>query len=78
MNGLRFAHTAKSLFQGDSYDDALKQVIPGTPPHLYMEIPLYEQTFDNSLAKEVLGFEARESWEEAVEWIVDEYRESRR
>jgi nucleoside-diphosphate-sugar epimerase len=47
---------------------------PGVPPHMWMEIVNYEQTFDNSLARTMLDFEPEETWEQAVEIIVKEYR----
>ena len=40
---------------------------PGCPPHLVLDLANYEKTFDNKLAKNVLQYEPKQSWKEAVE-----------
>ena len=52
--------------------------LPGMPPHKYLDISNYEQTFDNSLAHELLDFAPQLSWEDAVEKIVKDYKSSRK
>jgi nucleoside-diphosphate-sugar epimerase len=52
--------------------------LPGIPPHMYMQVPLYEQTFDNSLARKTLQWAPEWSWEETLESIVNDNRSSKR
>lgn len=47
--------------------------LPGIPPHLYIQLPLHTQTFNNSLARKLLDFEPELSWEQAVDAIIDDY-----
>lgn len=51
-----------------------KDDLPGMPPHVYMDIANHEKTFDNSLAKKLLNYEAAVSWREAVEMVAEQYR----
>jgi nucleoside-diphosphate-sugar epimerase len=48
--------------------------LPGLPGHKYLDIPLFEQTFDNSLAHRLLDFQPTLSWQEALESVVEEYK----
>ena len=43
------------------------------PFHLFARIPFYEQTFDNSKAREVLGFEPEITWQEMAATIMAQY-----
>ena len=67
----RLQYNAMAPFRSDNDQD-----LPGVPPHVYMDLANHEKTFDNSLAKELLDFEAAVSWREAVETIAEEYRAS--
>jgi hypothetical protein len=51
-------------------------MIRGTPPHAFMTFQNYEQTFDNSKARRVLGFEPQHTWQEDVELIISEYKQT--
>jgi len=48
--------------------------LPGMPPHVFLDIAMNEQTFDNSMAHKVLDWRPRLSWEETVEQIVQDHR----
>lgn len=46
----------------------------GMPPHLYLDITKYEQTFDNAKAHKILDFEPQDSWQDALGEIIREYK----
>lgn len=50
----------------------------GMPPHLYLDITKYEQTFDNTRAQTVLDFRPQDSWQDAVENIVRDYKDNKK
>lgn len=50
--------------------------LPGSPRHLWMNVPRYTQNFDNTRARTVLGFEPRLTWKEAVAGAVEDYKAS--
>jgi nucleoside-diphosphate-sugar epimerase len=50
----------------------------GMPPHLYLDITKYEQTFDNTRARTVLDFTPEDSWQDAVERIVRDYKDNKK
>ena len=52
--------------------------LPGMPPHLYLSISNFEKTFDNTLARSLLGFQPDLTWQEAVDHIVDEFERGKR
>ena len=54
-----------------------KEELLGVPRHVYMDIPNWEQTFDNSLAHKLLDFKPKLSWEEALEAILEEHKRER-
>jgi hypothetical protein len=47
----------------------------GMPSHLTLETGRYQLTFDNSLAQQLLDFEPKETWQDAVSRITGEIRE---
>ena len=47
--------------------------LPGMPPHVFMDIVNHEQTFDNTLARQVLDWEPELSWKDAIDAILDMY-----
>lgn len=59
-------HTVTSPFESEE---------KGMPPHLFLDISKFEQTFDNSKAHQVLDFAPEESWQDAVERIVNNYKD---
>ena len=46
--------------------------MPGVPFHMFARIPFYEQTFDNSKAREVLGFEPTITWQDMAATILEQ------
>ena len=49
--------------------------LPAFPPSLLVECTRYESTFDNQLGRRLLDYEPEESWEDAVAWIAQEFRD---
>merc|ERR1712039_179044 len=45
-------------------------LVPGIPPHRFLQMLFHEKTFDNSKAEEVLGFRPKITLDEAVSRIV--------
>ncbi|CAB9526284.1 3beta-hydroxysteroid-dehydrogenase/decarboxylase isoform [Seminavis robusta] len=70
-HGYRAKETVKGLFRAPDEEST-----PGMPFDLTMEACTKEMTFDNSLAKELLGYEPQETWEDAVIRIAKECREA--
>ena len=51
--------------------------VPATPPHIfYGKIPFMDQTFDNSKARSLLGYEPQWSWREMFAQIAREVKEA--
>ena len=48
--------------------------LPGVPFHLFAEMALYEQTFDNSKARRILGFEPQITCQAFIEQAVEKWR----
>jgi len=66
-NGAWMRYSLESLLKNE-------QDLPGMPLHRYIDIPRFEQTFDNTLAHQLLDFKPLLSWEEAVEQVVEDYK----
>ena len=64
VTGLR--HRIRSLFVADSK-------MPGVPFHVLACSPFYEQTFDNTKAREVLGFEPTITWQDMAATILEQF-----
>ena len=47
---------------------------PGIPTHRFLGMASYTQTFDNSLAKELLGFQPLYNYDDTLDAIVEEHR----
>jgi nucleoside-diphosphate-sugar epimerase len=67
--GTWLQHTVTAPFQTEEM---------GMPPHLYLDITKYEQTFDNTRARTVLDFTPEDSWQDAVERIVRDYKDNKK
>lgn len=65
--GMRVSHAAKELFG---------QPVPGLAPHDFLRLASIQQTFDNSKAAHVLGFESQITVEDAVARVVSEWQAS--
>jgi nucleoside-diphosphate-sugar epimerase len=59
-------HKATHFTKGDRNDD----LFPALPAHVMLDTAHYQQTFDNSLARNLLEFEPEETWMDAMVWIA--------
>lgn len=59
-------HKVTNLVKGDRDEDLL----PALPAHVLLDTAHYQQTFDNSLARNLLEFEPEETWMDAMVWIA--------
>jgi len=48
--------------------------VPSTPLYKLLRIALYEHTFDNSKAKDILGYESSWTIEEGLSWIFQDFQ----
>jgi nucleoside-diphosphate-sugar epimerase len=50
--------------------------LPGIPPHVFLQIIEYEQSFDNSKAHRILDWKPELTWKQGLECIIEDYRQS--